>query len=200
MEELILKAKDLFYKKEYRQAKDIFLSLNKFYEAGLCFLLLGDLANAKKYWKKDKTNLFASSWGLNVLDYIKLKFKKPSSFLQIRAFYETYIGLLIENNFIEYAQNLINTANELSKSNPEVLKFLSRVLNAYGYDDLSLEFVRRIKEFGYMDPEAFFISSEIYFHRGEYSNALDDLKLILDVLPEYYPANRLKTMILETYK
>ena len=193
-------AKELFYKKEYKKASDIFLKENKLYEAGFCHFLMNDLENAKKYWQQDKKNLFASGWGLNALDYIKHNVKNYPSFLQIRAFYEIYIGLLIESNLIEYAQNLINVSHELAKANPEVPKFLARVLNAYGYDDLSLEFVKRIRDFGYMDPEALFISSEIYFRRSEYSNALDDLKRILDVLPEYYPAVKLKQIILDTYK
>ncbi len=200
MEDLILKAKELFDKKEYESAKDIFLKENKLYEAGLCFLLCNDIKNARACWKKDKENVFASSWGLNVLDYIQRKVKRLPSFLQIRAFYELYINLLIENNLIEYAQNLINVYYELTKSNPETLKFVARVLNAKGYDDLSLEFIKRIKDFGYIDPEAFFISAEINYEREKYSDSLDDLKRILDFLPGYYPAVTLKQKILDFYR
>jgi len=197
LENSILEAKEYFYNKEYKQALELFLKKDKFYEAGLCFLLCKDIKNARFCFEKEKKNLFAASWGLKILDYIKMEIKKYPSYLQVRAFYEIYLNLFIENDLIDYAQNLINIYPSLMRSNPEICKFIARALSATNYDELALNFTQRATQNSFFDPEAFFIASEIYVKKQEYSNALDEIKKILDIMPKYYPALKLKEQILE---
>ena len=194
----IERAKKYFYNKDYKSACEIFLKYKKFYESGMCFLFMNDIKNAKKYWQMDKENKFASSWGLNVLEFIKLKMLKPPTYLQIRAFYEMYIELFIENSMIDYAQNLINMYPTLSKYNSETYKFVCRALYAKEYYDLALDFAKKTEEEYNFDPEALYISADINFMRKNYAKSFDEIRKILDVIPNYYPARKLKETLLKT--
>ena len=192
MQTLLTNAKTLFYNKRYEEAFELFLKEKHLYGAGLCKLLLKDPKRAKKIWSSEKSPCLATSWGLIVLDLIKLKAVKSPTYLQVRAFYETYMNLFINSNLIEYAENLLSLYPFLFRSNFEVLKFTARVLWANRYYDLSLEFIDMIKEKNMFDPEALFIEAQIYLERREYSRALNAIDKILAQVPEYYPAVKFK--------
>ena len=136
-------AKDYFYKKDYKQAFKIFSAEKDYYSAGLCAFLLKKPQSARKYWKKNSSCL-ASGWGLCVLDFIELKTpRKKASFFQTRAFLEVYLNLLLENDLIEWAQNLIASCDLLYQSNPESYKFIARALFANGYFELAIMFCKK---------------------------------------------------------
>lgn len=188
-------AKDLFYKKDFAGASAIFLRINRFYEAGVCAILLNEQALAKKFFQRDKSDCFATSWGLKALDLMNLKRSKNPTYLQIRAFYEIFVSLLIENSLFAYAENLINMHPFLAQFNPEVYKFTSRVLYAHNYFDISLDFVNRVETMGFHDPEAFFIAAQIYFEKNEFENSLAMIEKTLDCAKNYFPALELKKKI-----
>ena len=189
-------AKNFFYNKNYKAAKNIFLKLNMFYEIGLCSFLLNDINDAEKFWKKSCDKNSASNWGLIVLDLIKNRTPaiKPKYF-QIRAYYEIFISLLIENKLFNYAQALIDSFQYLTMYNLEVPKFIARVLHSYMYDDSALNFIDISLKEDYIDIEALYIGAQIYFERNNYSKAAEYLNLILKNAPTYYPALQLKEKI-----
>ena len=80
MERTKQNAKQLFYNKEYEKALKIFSKKNKFYEAGLCSLLLKDEINAREFWQKKAKDCPACAWGLCILGYINLKNEKNATF------------------------------------------------------------------------------------------------------------------------
>ena len=196
MEKDLNSAIRLFYNKEYSKAKDIFLELNLYYEAGLCCMLLSNFELAREYWQKSEDNKFASDWGLITLDLIDNK--RPSvepKYFQIRAFYEVYLSLLIENGLFNYAERLIKSYKYLTCFNLEVPKFIARVLHAYNYDDPALNFVNISTQENYVDVEALFVAAQIYIKRNEQNNAKECIEKILKIAPSYYPALQLNKTV-----
>jgi len=184
----LIKAKELFYNKDYDSARALFINAQEYYEAGLCSLLLKDVISAQKYWKINKKNCFASSWGLCFLKFIDLKTNAEPSFFQTRAFLEVYLNLLFENNLIEWVENVLSCSEALVRSNPETYKFIARVLFANGYFPLASAFCKKSLRLFYADPEAFLILSQCQFLTNNLADALDSVNRIIDMVPDYYPA------------
>lgn len=163
------------------------------YEEGLCKLLLQDTQGAQQCWAKCEDNLFASSWGLVVIDLINNKIpEKPPKYLQIRAFFEIYMSLFIENKLFNYADNIAKYYKYLTYYNLEVPKFLARVLHAYNYDQQALNFVEISSLENYVDVEALFIAAQIYKKENNYTKAENCIESVLKNAPTYYPALELK--------
>lgn len=184
----LIKAKEFFYKKDYNSARALFIKRNDYYGAGLCSLLLKDVIRAQKYWKMNKKECFASSWGLCFLKYIDLKTSAEPTFFQTRAFLEVYLNLLFENNLIEWAENVLSCSDSIARSNPETYKFIARALFANGYFSLSCVFCKKSLRLFYADPEAFLILSQCQFLTNNLGDAIDSVNRIVDMVPDYYPA------------
>lgn len=193
----IATAKEYFYNKDYKKALDIFLKTNNNYEAGLCYLLLKDEKKAKSFWLKEKKSSMACAFGLCILDFIHLKENKNAKFFQTRAFLEVYLNLFLENNLIEWAQNLISCCEYLYMANPETYKFIARSLFANGYFDLAITFCKKSLRLFYSDPEAFLILSQCQYLTGDLAEAIDSINRILNMVDDYYPAIIFRQILLE---
>lgn len=189
-------AKDYFYKKEYKKALKIFLENENYYAAGLCSLLLCNTNRARIFFSINK-NCPASKWGLNVLNLIQLKQDRVPSFFQTRAQLEIYLNLFLENNLIEYAQNLVSCCDILFKANPESYKFIARALYANGYFKLAIDFCKKSLRYFYSDPEAFLIMGQCQFLLNDMGEAMDSVNRILSIAPTYYPAKLFRQILLE---
>ena len=184
----INKAKDYFYQKAYKSAFEIFCAENDYYGAGLCAFLQGDCDLARSFWKKN-SSCPACSWGLKVLDFVALKVpRKKASFFQTRAYLEVYINLLIENNKIEWVQNLVASCDLLYQSNPESFKFIARALFSNGYFELAIMFCKKTLKLFYSDPEAFLILSQCYYLLGDLGEALDCVNRVNNMIDDYFHA------------
>ena len=188
-------AKSYFYKKEYRKALKIFLKDENYYGAGLCSLLLCNTNRARIFFSINK-NCPASKWGLNVLDLIQLKRDKVPTFFQTRAQLEIYLSLFLENNLIEYAQNLVSSCDVLFMANPESYKFIARALFANGYFKLAIDFCKKSLRYFYSDPEAFLIMGQCQFLLADLAEALDSTNRTLAIAPTYYPAKLFRNILL----
>ena len=189
-------ANDYFYNKDYKTALKLFLKSENYYGAGLCSLLLCNTKRAKIFWSINK-NCPASKWGLVMLDFIQLKKNKIPTFFQTRAQLEIYLSLFIENNLIEWAQNLISCCDVLFRANPESYKFIARALYANGYFKLAINFCKKSLRYFYSDPEAFLIMSQCQFLLSDIAEALDSINRTLAIVPMYYPAKLFKKILLE---
>lgn len=194
---LINKAKEYFYQKDYKKALELFIKLKDYYSCGLCYLLLEDIENAKKYWNKNKNSCLGCSFGLCVVDLINSRVIRYPSFFETRAFIEVYLNLFLDNELIEWAQNLVNCCDELYKCNPEVYKFIARALFANGYFDLATKFCKKSLTIFYSDPEALLILSQCQFLLGDLGEALDSVNKLLSFVDNYYPAKLFKRIIKE---
>ena len=193
----LLSAKDYFYKKDYKTALKLFLKDEDYYGAGLCSLLLCNTKRASIFWSINK-NCPACKWGLSILNFIQLKKDKIPAFFQTRAQLEVYLNLLIENNLIEWAQNVVSCSDVFFKANPESYKFIARVLYANGYFKLAITFCKKSLRYFYSDPEAFLILSQCQFLLSDLGEALDSVNRTLAIAPEYYPAKLFRSIIMES--
>lgn len=189
-------AKFCFENKQYEKAKEIFLNNDMLYEAGFCALLSGNLKSSRLILNEINDPSSASEWGLIILDIIEKKpyVKKPAYF-QTRAFLEVYLNLLIENEFYEWADNIINAYKFFTRANAEVPKFIARVLSAWGYFSLVHEFSTIAKRICYYDPEIHFIEAEAYLTEEKFKEAYLGAIETLKIAPGYFPAEKLKKMI-----
>jgi len=192
----LISAKDYFYNKDYKTALKLFLKDENYYGAGLCSLLLCNTKRAKIFWSINR-NCPASKWGLCVLNFIQLKREKIPTFFQTRAQLEVYLNLLIENNLIEWAQNLISCSDILFKANPESYKFIARALYANGYFKLAISFCKKSLKFFYSDPEAFLIMGQCQFLLNDIAEALDSTNRTLAIAPKYYPAKLFRSILID---
>ena len=197
MERTKQNAKQLFYNKEYEKALKIFSKKNKFYEAGLCSLLLKDEINAREFWQKKAKDCPACAWGLCILGYINLKNEKNATFFQTRAFLEVYLSLFLDNELIEWAQNLISCCDILYRTNPEAYKFIARALYANGYFELAITFCQKSLRLFYADPEALLILSQCQYLLKNGPDALDSVNKVLNMVPDYYPAKIFRNILIE---
>ena len=97
-------------------------------------------------------------------------------------------NLLLENELIEWAQNLIASSDLLHQSNPESYKFIARALFANGYFELAIVFCKRSLKLFYCDPEAFLILSQCHYLLGDLGEALDCINRVNDIIDDYFPA------------
>ncbi len=190
-------AKQHFYKGEYKEALEIFSKKNKYYEAGLCSLLLKDEKKAREYWQQNERRCPACAWGLCVLGYINLKAEKIATFFQTRAFLEVYLNLFLENELIEWSQNLVSSCDILYRSNPEAYKFIARALYANGYFELAITFCQKSLRLFYADPEALLILSQCQYLLKNRPEALDSVNRVLNMVPDYYPAKIFRSILME---
>lgn len=194
----VVQAKKFFYSKDIKSAYEMFIKSEDYlYEAGLCALLLKDEKTAKKLWKKSQNISPASGFGLCVLDYIHLKTTKIPTFFQTRAQLEIYINLFIEHGLIEWAQNLVSCNECFVEANPESYKFISRVLFANGYFKLAIHFCKKSLDMFFCDPEALLILSQCQFLLGDLANSIESVNKILRFVPEYYPAQVFRNILIE---
>ena len=189
-------AKEYFYNKDYKTALKLFLEDSNYYGAGLCSFLLCNTKRARVFWSINK-NCPASKWGLSILDYVQLKSGAKTTFFQTRAQLEIYLSLLIENNLIEWAQNLISCCDLFFRANPESYKFIARALYANGYFKLAINFCKKSLKFFYSDPEAFLILAQCQFLLSDLGEALDSINRTLAIAPNYFPAKLFRKILLE---
>lgn len=196
--EKIKKAKKYFYQREYKKAFDIFSSFKDcYYESGLCALLLKDEKAAFEYWNKNHKKCPGCAFGLRVLEFINLKPSKIPTFFQTRAQLEIFLNLFLENELIDWAQNLIGYCDVLYRSNPESYKFIARALFSNGYFDMAIFFAKKTLKLHYCDPEAFLILGQCEFLLGNLGEALDVINKVDAMVDNYFPAKIFKMVIME---
>lgn len=191
-------ARKFFYARDYRGAISLFDELGCLYEKGFATLLLGDDVEARKIWNSIKNPCPAVFWGLDILDIIKCKYSAHPTYFQVRAFLEVYLHLLILNEHLDWAENIISGYEIFSRVNYEACKFIARVLFYHGYDELTLEFIEKSKRICYPDPEALFIEAQTFLRCNNNTKALESLNKIIEIVPEYMPALNLKKCVEST--
>ena len=195
--EEITRAYELFSKrdrKSYEAAADIFIKNELTYEAGLSFLLAGNINKAKKNFRIKEKNCPASAFCIILIDIIEGKKPKEPKYFQVRAFLEVILNLLIENEHLAWVQKIIENYEFFTKANIEVPKFLARVLFANGYYDAIPLLANFAREICFLDAEIHYIEAAYYIGKNENKKALECINRCLSFSPEYYPVLKLKRM------
>lgn len=188
-------AKVYFFEKDYESSFEIYKSINMPYEAGYCKLLSGDINSAKKYWLQLEDESPIINWGKSLLGLIEKDVKLLPTYFQIRNFLEQDLDTLLDANLIDYAENLVNSADILAQVNSETYKYIARVLLNHGYIDIAKNFLEQSKEIYYKDPETHFLIAKINLQKKLDVEAKVSLKTTLEINPEYFPAKKLLEQI-----
>ena len=193
------KALDLFYKKEYDKAFNLFKKLNLQYECGYCKLIQANLNEAKSIWENSKIDSPAIKWGLSLIELINLKIPYSLTFFLIRNCLERDLTLLIENKQLKYAENIISAEEFLTEYNTETPKFIGRVLIQQGYLEFGFDFLKKAKDICYTDPEVNYLIAEYYIYKLQFNNAASVLSETVQQNPHYFPASNMLNIIKTTY-
>lgn len=185
-----------FKEKQYKKAFEIFWELKAYYECGYCKFISGDIDLANLCWEYIDVDSPALNWGKNVISLVNLKVPNGLSFFQIRNFLERDIQLLLENSQIKMVENIISAADILAEYNPEVYKFIGRVLLLNNYYDLARTFLLKSKDICYKDSEVHFLLAQYYLSQNNIAEAINILKISVGLNSAYFPAKKLLNKLL----
>lgn len=180
--------------KDYENARDQYLSIHQYYQAGFCELLLGNLANAKELWVKYPESE-VKYWSQCLETILEGNLILVPTFLNLRNHLETDLGYLLRAKQEIFSNKILILADDLAQINLEAYKFIGRSLLHNGYEHVSVNFLIKGQKILPNDPE-------IYYHLGQYSQqvgAAGEAKTMfrqcLLLSPSYSPAiDRLKEM------
>lgn len=157
-------------------------------EYAYCELLNENLESAKELFFSAADYDIRADWGLFLCKLIQGYADKYPTYLQLRNFLEIDIDILIKNAKGQYVQNILKYSNWLAAINPEVLKFIGRVLIVNGLEEHGRIFLEHAKDFFYNDPELHYLLAVEYLKQNDMAGVIKALNACLEVLPEYFPA------------
>jgi tetratricopeptide (TPR) repeat protein len=160
-------------------------------ELGYCKLLSEDLESAKKIFFSIKDSDIRASWALFMISMIEDNITEYPTYFGLRNFLEIDLNILITYYKGNYIENIIRYADFLFTINPEVHKFIGRVLYINDYKEQAMYFIDRAKNYFFNDPELHYLLGYIYFKDNEYEKAKKALSDCLHILPQYFPAKNL---------
>ncbi len=161
-------------------------------EAAYCCLMEDDLKNAKELFARSAEKDVRAQWGLFLCDLAAGKVNTYPTYLQLRNFLEIDLNLLLKYYKGDYFENIIRYVDWLCTINPEVHKYIGRVLLKSGYEKEGLYFLQQAENYFYNDPELHYLFAEYYFNKNDIKNAGTYINKCLGVLPEYFPAINLQ--------
>ena len=188
-------AVQLFEDRDYKKSFDIFWHMSMFYHAGYCKFAQAHFAEADKIWTSFCNDSPAVNWGLSIIQLANLTIPKNLTFFQIRNFLERDLSLLMENGHFAYVENIISSVAILYEFNPEVYKFIARVLLNSGYHDVAKDFLMKAHSICYNDAEVHYLLARYYLAINNIQAAVKTLKIALEINPQYFPIKNLLGVI-----
>lgn len=181
------------FKGKYERAFEFFRENNEQYLCGYCKLLLGDKQEAKRIWYGlDDDSSVVVKWGKSLIECLELYIANYPSYLQLRNFFESDLDMLIQAKQIHFAENLISCVDVLQQINPEIYKYVARVLWIHRYYKICFDYLNLSKRVcDNQDPEVFYISARLYCDLREFDKAKRELEILLEIEPDYFPAKHL---------
>ena len=196
---------------DYKNAKDKLLAgfgkdCQQFFVKNGCVLedaylhfFAGDLDYAKKQFELIEDIDIRANWALFEISLIEGDAQEYPSYFEIRNFLEIDLNILITYCQGTFVEKIIRYADYMYTINPEVHKFIGRVLYNNNLKEQGLFFLNRAKSYFYHDPELHYLLAYIYFQDKEYAKAQKAVDDCLRILPAYFPAIDMKKK-LEHYK
>ena len=163
-------------------------------EYGYCLILDGKLTEAEKELKKNDS--IRADWALKLIPFMQGYVEILPTYFQIRNFLEIDINLLLLAKQKDFVAYILGGADLLYSVNCESYKFISRVLMNNGYFDSSKTYLDKAKDSTYNDPELHFMYCQYYIYNKDFAKALQAINDCLAILPEYYPAKKIKEALL----
>lgn len=157
-------------------------------ELGYCKILADDLKSAKEIFISVKDSDIRASWALFMISLIEGNVIEYPSYFELRNFLEIDLNILIKHFKGNYVENIIRYADFMFTINPEVHKFIGRVLYNNGFNEQAEFFLQRAKNYFYTDPELHYLLAYISYQKGDFFKAKKSLEDCLQILPKYFPA------------
>lgn len=195
--------------KTFKEAKTKFLSgdysvedylkQNDFVlEYAYCRLLQGDYIQAKNEFKKIKNKDLRADWALKLIQFIEHSVIDIPSYFQLRNFLEIDLNLLIRASLPDFVDDILAGADLFYSINPESYKFISRVMTNNNFSEIALFYLLKAKDKFYYDPEMHYMLANCYIKNNDKKSAIEALNNCLCILPQYLPAKKMLSQIIET--
>lgn len=191
------KAKEELLTGKINDCQQFFVKNGYMLELAYARLLCEDVEGAKKLFSAIENNDIRAHWALFMISLIEGEAQEYPSYFELRNFLEIDLNILITYYKGDYVEKIIRYADYMYTINPEVHKFIGRVLYNNGLVEQGLFFLNRAKSYFYHDPELHYLLGYIYFSQGKLDEAQKALENGLRILPEYYPSENLLKNIIE---
>lgn len=191
------KAKEELLTGKINDCQQFFVKNGYMLELAYAKLLCEDVEGAKKLFSAIENNDIRAHWALFMISLIEGEAQEYPSYFELRNFLEIDLNILITYYKGDYVEKIIRYADYMYTINPEVHKFIGRVLYNNGLVEQGLFFLNRAKSYFYHDPELHYLLGYIYFSQGKLDEAQKALENGLRILPEYYPTENLLKNIIE---
>lgn len=192
------KAKEELLAGKLEDCQQFFAKNGYMLEEAYARLLSNDIAGAKVLFSFIKERDIRAHWALFMISLLEDNVQEYPSYFELRNFLEIDLNILITYYKGDYVEKIIRYADYMYTINPEVHKFIGRVLCNNGLVEQGLFFLNRAKSYFYHDPELHFMLGYIYFSQGKLDEAQNALENGLRVLPEYFPSENLLKKVIET--
>lgn len=116
-----------------------------------------DLEKAKFAFSQIKDSDVRAKWALFMISLIEGNVKEYPTYLQLRNFLEIDLNLLIHYFKGDYVEKIIRYCDFMFTINPEVYKFIGRVLYNNNLEQQALFFLEKAKSYFWHDPELHYL-------------------------------------------
>lgn len=191
-----IEAKRLLTEGQYDKCIDYFKENRCILEYAYCEIMMNRLLVAKHELKKIAENDIRADWALKLVAIIQKRVNGLPTYFQLRNFLEIDLNMLLLAKRPEFIENIINTSDYLAEVNPETYKFIARVMYNNDFIDVAMYYLIKAKNKLYKDPEAHLILAKCYEKTNEKELALKSINACLQILPEYFPAEKMKKRLI----
>ena len=119
-------------------------------EYSYCCLINEDLGNAKNSLQTIKDFDIRAHWLDFMISLIELSANGYPTYFQLRNFLEIDLNILLHYYKGNYVENILRYTDSLFSINPEVYKFIGRVLYNNRYQQQAMFFLDKAKKYFYL--------------------------------------------------
>ena len=137
-----------------------------------------------------------AKWGVSLTQIINGFIERFPTYFEIRNFLEIDLDYLIKNEKIDYTEQLLGSLDILAKYNQETYKYAARTMFENKFQNAAKEYLDKSKKIFYKDPELHFMYAKYHLNLHNYQEALFHINECLKIMPDYFPAKKLKEDLL----
>lgn len=193
--EKYLKAKEELLTAQEGGCQQFFIENNCLLELGYYFLFHKNIDDAVRYFEILEEFEPRARWGKFLAKLSVDKIEGYPTYFELRNFLEIDLDIMLKYYLGDYVENIVQYSDWMSNINPEVQKFIGRVFFKNGYDDWGYFYFKKARDTFFNDPELHYLFAEYFYSKNDLVNVELSLENCLTILPEYYPAIRMKTVI-----
>lgn len=175
--------------------KDFFKENGNILEYGYCLILEGQLDKAEQVLRT--IDSIRADWAVKLIPFMKGHVEILPTYFQIRNFLEIDINLLLLAKQTDSISYILGGADILYSVNCETYKYIARVMMNNGFYDIAENYLKEARSNTYNDPELHFMYCQYYIKKQAFDKALQSIQECLKILPEYYPAIKIKEALLK---